>query len=497
MAPRRGKRGPTGDGQQTLSFWMRSKEAEGGLRDRSRSPAQTDSSVLPEDQQSDMSDVGVSSTVKPSLRQRLAARGAEMLATPQARESLKGNVPKFCGQQKLIFQSPPPDCGDKSYVATPCRSPCRSDLRKRLDLSPKEEDAPMQLPADGAGEKERATSATAKSSTTAASSDVRDDQAAQADLLQMREQEASEEVARILQLQEGKRAFRSELAWAKAVLGLDAAAAEVSLVHQAFRSLMRKLHPDRIGACDGATEAMDELRQAKQLCEHKMKFAELHPPAAPIRLASAVLCAAPGRRRIRISWQSPTAVSSPIRKYLVAALDPSFGQPLTITVLEPEYNDELKRYLSLDELTSCVLAEEDLVKMPAFFQQSAACVYVAAANEAGQSKWATISVPLRGPAAPTVGEVLTSPSRAKADKADSAKSTPAKVSAKQCKDFETTAHSLLKRPDGAAELCAWLRKQSRGLLASWLQSQAWPTKGSKAELVDRVAFAVGAIGKAN
>lgn len=475
---------------------MRSKEAEGGLRDRSRSPAQTDSSVLPEDQQSDMSDVGVSSTVKPSLRQRLAARGAEMLATPQARESLKGNVPKFCAQQKLHFQSSPP-CGDKSYVATPCRSPCRSDLRKRLDLSPstvKEEDASMQLPADGAGE--RATSATAKSSTTAASSDVRDDQAVQADLLQMREQEASEEVARILQLQEGKRAFRSELAWAKAVLGLDAAAAEVSLVHQAFRSLMRKLHPDRIGACDGATEAMDELRKAKQLCEHKMKFAELHPPAAPMRLTSAVLCAAPGRRRIRVSWQSPTAVSSPIRKYLVAALDPSFGQPLTITVLEPEYNDELKRYLSLEELTSCVLAEEDLVKMPAFFQQSAACVYVAAANEAGQSKWATISVPLRGPAAP-VGEVLTSPSRGKADKADSAKSTPATASAKQCKDFEATAHSLLKRPGGAAELCAWLRKQSRGLLASWLQSQAWPTKGSKAELVDRVAFAVGAIGKAN
>jgi len=424
-----------------------------------------------------------------------------MLATPQARESLKGNVPKFCGQQKLLFQSSPPGRGDKSYVATPCRSPCRSGLRTErledLDLSPvKEEEDPMQLPADGAGDKARPTSATAKSSTTATSSDVRDHQAVQADLLQMREQEASEEVARILQLQEGKRAFRSELAWAKAVLGLDAAAAEVSLVHQAFRSLMRKLHPDRIGACDGATEAMDELRKAKQFCEHKLKFAELHPPAAPVRLTSAVLCAAPGRRRIRISWQSPTATSSPIRKYLAAALDPSFGQPLTITVLEPEYNDELKRYVSLDELTSCVLAEEDLVKMPAFFQQSAACVYVAAANEAGQSKWATITVPLRGPAAaaPTVSEVLTSPCKGKAD---SAKSTPAKVSAKQCKDFETTAHSLLKRPDGAAELCAWLRKQSRGLLASWLQSQAWPTKGSKAELVDRVAFAVGAIGKAN
>ena len=53
--------------------------------------------------------------------------------SPQARESLKGNVPKFCAQQKLHFQSSPP-CGDKSYVATPCRSPCRSDLRAKLSF---------------------------------------------------------------------------------------------------------------------------------------------------------------------------------------------------------------------------------------------------------------------------------------------------------------------------------------------------------------------------
>ena len=380
----------------------------------------------------------------------------------------------------------------------------------------------------------------------------------QANVWQAREQEASEEVARILQLQEAKRAFRSELAWAKAVLGLDAAVTEVSLVQQAFRSLMRKLHPDRIGACSGATEAMDELRKAKQLCEHKMKFSELHPPGAPLQLTFALLCAAPGHRRIQVAWKPPsTSASSPVRKYFVAALDPSFGQPLTITVLESEYSEELKRWLSLDELTSSILAEEDFEKMPAFFQQATAVVYVAAANEAGQSKWATINVPLRATAhnsrplhsarsaqspqsaqraqpAQRTGEAST-PTKGKSD---SGKSTQGKVSSRQCKDlggcsetfqsrgfrrirhfdrevghqhkmgmsckvprlakeFEATAHSLLKKPDGAAELCAWLRRQSRGLLASWLQSQAWPTKGSKAELVDRVAFAVGAIGKAN
>ena len=263
----------------------------------------------------------------------------------------------------------------------------------------------------------------------------------QADILQAREREASEEVARILQLQEGKRAFRSELMWAKAVLGLDSSVTEVSSVQQAFRSLMRKLHPDRIGTCSGATEAMDELRQAKQLCEHRMKFSELHPPGAPVRLAFAMLCTAPGRRRFRVTWQPPsTSASSPVRKYLVAALDPSFGQPLTVTVLESEYNEELKRCLSLDELTSCVLAEEDLVKMPAFFQQAAAAVYVAAANEAGQSKWSTINVPLRMAVQATNMVEVVPPSPTK-NKPEPSKSAQAKVSSRQCKDWEAKIHS--------------------------------------------------------
>ena len=51
---------------------------------------------------------------------------------------------------------------------------------------------------------------------------------------------------------------------AKGILGLTVEAHEISLVQQAFRSLMRKLHPDRIGQCPRAAEAMEMLQEAKQ-----------------------------------------------------------------------------------------------------------------------------------------------------------------------------------------------------------------------------------------
>jgi len=54
---------------------------------------------------------------------------------------------------------------------------------------------------------------------------------------------------------------------AKGILGLTVEAHEISLVQQAFRSLMRKLHPDRIGQCPRAAEAMEMLQEAKQQCE--------------------------------------------------------------------------------------------------------------------------------------------------------------------------------------------------------------------------------------
>ena len=82
-----------------------------------------------------------------------------------------------------------------------------------------------------------------------------------------------------------------------------------------------------------------------------------------------------------------------VRKYIVAVLDPACGRLVNVAVLEPEYREDLSRYISLEELRSYVLAEQEL-QLPRFFQQAAGTVQVAAANEAGQSPWAVLQIPL-------------------------------------------------------------------------------------------------------
>ncbi|CAK9010373.1 Uncharacterized protein SCF082_LOCUS10648 [Durusdinium trenchii] len=299
-----------------------------------------------------------------------------------------------------------------------------------------------------------------------------------------RELEASQEISRILPLRDRK--FCSEVMRAKAILGLQVGVNEVSLVHQAFRSLMRKLHPDRIGNCPKAAQAIDLLQEAKQLCEKA--FSQLQPPNPPQGLSSTVLCAAPGRRRIRLDWTPDmNSLAAPVRRYLVAALDPAYGQALTITVLEPEYNETLKRFTTIEELTTYDLAEEELSKLPSFFQQAHGIIRVAAENEVGQSSWSSIQLTFSRMVVSSVCKL----SRKEEKPKRLAPSGPA-VSSRERRDFEATAHSLR---DQGGELCAWLRKQSKALLSGWLKSQGWPTTGSKDELVDRVAFAVGAVSK--
>ena len=279
---------------------------------------------------------------------------------------------------------------------------------------------------------------------------------------------------------------------AKAILGLQSDVNEVSLVQQAFRSLMRKLHPDRIGSCPKAAQAMELLQESKQLCEKA--FSQLRLPGQPKGLTSTVLCAAPGRRRIRLEWTPEVGNKfSPVRRYLVAAHDPAYGQALTITVLEPEYSEKLKRFTTIEELATYDLAEEELTKLPSFFQQANGVIRVAAENEVGQSSWSSIQLALSSlsrTAVSSVGKAKKEEKPATAVKR-SAQNTPT-VSSRECRDFEATAHALRDR---GGELCMWLRKQSKALLSGWLRSQGWPTTGSKDELVDRVAFAVGAVSK--
>eukprot|EP00930_Biecheleria_cincta_P085960 TRINITY_DN75322_c0_g1_i1.p1 TRINITY_DN75322_c0_g1~~TRINITY_DN75322_c0_g1_i1.p1 ORF type:complete len:650 (+),score=125.90 TRINITY_DN75322_c0_g1_i1:74-1951(+) len=313
-----------------------------------------------------------------------------------------------------------------------------------------------------------------------------------------REHEAAREILRILPLR--RDGFSSHAGWARAVLGLDLGRADLSGVQQAFRGLMRKLHPDRIGALRGADRAIEMLQEARQSCEQANS--QLLPPGPPSQLTFTTLCAVPGRRRLRLRWRPPLACSevSPVRRYLVAALDPSYGRALTITILEPEYSEELKRFLAVEDLCSYVLAEEELHKMPSLFQQSGATLQVSAANEAGQSAWTSLWVPLQEAVGASAGscDLEGQPPGADCNGAGlgAARGRAVKAGSRtgeKCMEFESAARAVLQS-SGGAELCTWLRRQSKGLLVAWLQSQSWPTSGSKEELVDRVAFAVGASG---
>lgn len=202
-----------------------------------------------------------------------------------------------------------------------------------------------------------------------------------------------------------------------------------------------------------------------------------------------MLCAAPGRRRIRLDWKAPEVTqTSPVRRYLVAALDPAYGQALTITVLEPEYSEKLKRFTTIEELATYELAEEELTKMPHFFQQANAVVRVAAENELGQSNWCSLQLPLIGITALAQSAAAAAAAAAQPSKPSKKPVAPAgpSVSSKECRDFEATAHSLR---ESGNELCSWLRKQSKALLSGWLKSQGWPTTGAKRGVLKRWLFA--------
>lgn len=163
---------------------------------------------------------------------------------------------------------------------------------------------------------------------------------------------------------------------------------------------MMKLHPDKVGVAEyapKAARALEMVHEAKGACELLLSRQEL--PGPPRNLVYALLCATPGKRRFQLRWDAPLErEKAPVRRYIVAAL---MGVQLTtLTVLEPDYDAERRRFVSMDELCSFALAEEELEKLPALFQQPLAVVQVASANDAGQSAWASIAVAMPGVAAP-------------------------------------------------------------------------------------------------
>jgi len=140
--------------------------------------------------------------------------------------------------------------------------------------------------------------------------------------------------------------------------------------------------------------------------------------------------------------------------------------------------------------------------MPMLFKQACAILQVAAVNEAGQSAWATLKVPLHAGASEPIASPLpkgqvpqkdgtaASPggwsTRQGQDSDASPSESPGNASLQhQCKEFEAKAIS-----HRGAGLLSWLRRQSKGLLVAWLRSQNWPCGGSKEDIVGRVCTAL-------
>lgn len=293
-----------------------------------------------------------------------------------------------------------------------------------------------------------------------------------------RDKEADNEVSRIMSLR--REAYRCAVDWGFAVLG---ASRDASAVQRSYRVMMRKLHPDKVSQSDKVDKAIELIREAKDLCERNLLRVET--PSHPTCLRWEVLDQTPGHRRYRLCWHPPAErPAAPVRRYLVAALDPSYGKPLTITVLEPDYSEEQKRFIAIQELTSFVLAESELQKMPSLWNQQWATVQIAAANEAGQSGWSKLDVPLVTESRPSSLSGACSPASSCSDGSLEERSAFGHL------EFETQ----LRRRSGS-DLRCWLHGQLKAPLASWLKTLRMPTAGTKEDLVERILGVMGLSGR--
>lgn len=214
------------------------------------------------------------------------------------------------------------------------------------------------------------------------------------DVLAQRVATAEAEAVRMLSLDPSS--FPSRESWGFAVLGLTGwlrLSCDTAAVQRSFRTLMRKLHPDRVGPSKGIARALDMLHEAKAICERALSWER--PPSAPRRLTAMCTCAVRGHRRVELKWDAPeSSEDAPVSRYVVSALDPAYGRPVTLAKLEPDYNEKLGRFVPLEEIDSYSVAEEDLAKLSSLFRQSTMTLQVAAANDAGQSPWATVKASL-------------------------------------------------------------------------------------------------------
>merc|ERR1719181_2436685 len=138
------------------------------------------------------------------------------------------------------------------------------------------------------------------------------------------------------------------------------------------------------------------IQDAKSLCERSLCHHEV--PSAPRRLTVTTLCPTVGQRRFGLRWLPPEHLeTAPPQRYVVAVADPASASrpPIKLSTIEPDYSQELGRYVPLEELATYELSEEEAsVRVPGLFQQRIITVMVAAANKVGQSSWASTQIDL-------------------------------------------------------------------------------------------------------
>jgi len=216
--------------------------------------------------------------------------------------------------------------------------------------------------------------------------------------LSARKQAAEEEISRLLGLNQDTFASRARWAFSVLRLPLSGAGATIAAVQHAYRGLMRTLHPDRVGPLLGLSQAIEVLRKARAESERTLEREVA--PGQPRSLRAQVLCADAGLHRVRLEWEAPAMQrEAPVRSYVIAAVDPAYGRALTVAKIEPDFSEELNRFVSIEELVSFVLAEQEMPKMSSLFRQPSATFQVAAANKAGQSPWSMVKVALKRPVA--------------------------------------------------------------------------------------------------
>jgi len=219
--------------------------------------------------------------------------------------------------------------------------------------------------------------------------------------LAQRREESCREALRVLSID--KSSFASIVDWAFEVLGIAVTQHSLQSVQKSYRSLMKKLHPDKAFQSPEPVSAVEIVQEAKAICERSLSHLDV--PSTPQSLVSTMTCAQLGKRRFRLRWSAPrNAESAPAQRYViaVAAAGGSSKPPHRVCTLEPDWSEELGRYVTLEEFTTYELSEEEMeIRMPGTFKQKAITVMVAAANKAGYSAWTTVTLELDMPLMPS------------------------------------------------------------------------------------------------